>query len=38
MDNKLFNTGKRKNIEELLEKMAAGIGELIQSAKDTAIK
>lgn len=35
MDNIISDTTKRKNIEKSLEKIATGIGELIESTKDT---
>ena len=38
MDNIISDTAKRKNIEKSLEKIATGIGELIESTKDTTKK
>ena len=35
MDNLISDTIKRKNIEKSLEKIATGIGELIESNKDS---
>lgn len=38
MDKIMSDTTKRKNIERSLEKIASGIGELIESTKDTIKK